>query len=76
MSANTNQEEKVERKIELQKFVSPKASKFFLIKFTVYALLLIGLIWLVFSRFEKIIEQQKIKPQDGEINIQIEQNQY
>ncbi len=75
MPVNTNQEEKVERKIELQKFVSPKASKFFLIKFTFYALLLIGLIWLIFSRFEKIVEQQKIKPQEKEIKIEIEQNQ-
>jgi hypothetical protein len=74
MAENINEQENLERKIELQKFISPKASKFFLIKFAFYALVLIGLIYLIFSRFQKIIEEQTDVPKKKEMKIEIEQN--
>jgi hypothetical protein len=75
MAENINEQENLERKIELQKFISPKASKFFLMKFAFYALVLIGLIYLIFSRFQKVVEQQNNKPLKEQMKIELEQNQ-
>lgn len=66
------EEEKKVRKVQLQKYVSPRASKFSLIKFSFYAFVLIGLIWLIFSQFQKILDKKELKPK--EMKIEIEQN--
>jgi cytosine/uracil/thiamine/allantoin permease len=62
------EEQNQSHKINLQKHLLPKASKFFIIKYFFYSLVLAILLYLIFSKFdtmnpekEKIIDENAIE---------------